>query len=71
MSAQWEGKGPLSHCRTFAPGHRFDPLSGWCDYGCGTRDDGRMVKADRGVVAPGPEYTSEQLQDLLTKATTR
>jgi hypothetical protein len=21
--------------------HRFSPLSGWCDHGCGWRDDGQ------------------------------
>lgn len=58
-------------CRTYSQGHAFDAVSGWCAYGCGTRDDGRMVKADRGVVATGPEYTPEQLQSFRTKANQR
>lgn len=58
-------------CRTFSQGHNFDPVSGWCSFGCGVRDDGRMVKADRGEVAPGPSYTPEQLQDFLTKGLAR
>lgn len=58
-------------CRTFSQGHAFDEVSGWCNYGCGVRDDGRMVKADRGVVANGPEYTPEELQHFRTKANQR
>lgn len=58
-------------CRTYSPGHRFDAISGWCDYGCGTRDDGRLVKADRGVIDPGPEYTAEQLHHLTLRASQR
>lgn len=55
-------------CRTFSPGHTFDPVSGWCVHGCGHREDGRMFITARGVVAEGPEYTPEQLHDFLTKA---
>lgn len=65
-----QGKEMPNGCRKHSPGHRFDPLSGWCEYGCGARDDGRLVKADRGVIVPGPEYTPEQLTELLQRAQT-
>jgi hypothetical protein len=57
----------MSACRKFAAEHSFDPASGWCAHGCGTREDGRMVKSDRGVVAPGHEYTPEELAELREK----
>jgi len=41
--------------------HSFDPLSGWCLFGCGNREDGRIITRDGQVIEKGPQYTSEEL----------
>lgn len=58
-------------CRHYSIGHTFDPISGWCIHGCGVRDDGRIVKVQKGEVASGPAYTAEQLQEFQQKASTQ
>lgn len=46
--------------------HEYDATSGWCIHGCGCRDDGRMVKADRGDVGEQfPTFTHDEINDLL------
>jgi hypothetical protein len=34
--------------------HKFNHESGWCDHGCGVRNDGRIVTRGGAVVRPGP-----------------
>jgi hypothetical protein len=34
-------------------GHRFNPDSGWCEHGCGARDDGRRVNLAGSITRPG------------------
>lgn len=51
--------------------HVFDALSGWCSYGCGVRDDGRVVNPISGnVVDSGPRYTPNELAYLGDRAQT-
>ncbi|WYA78722.1 hypothetical protein LTDYDHKI_CDS0026 [Exiguobacterium phage phiExGM16] len=57
----------MNGCRTHSPGHDFSPVSGWCDWGCGHRDDGRLVIHGT-EKRPGPEYTPEQLDHLQRTA---
>ncbi len=35
--------------------HRFNLWSGWCEQGCGVRDDGRQVSLGGTEIAPAPE----------------
>jgi len=46
--------------------HEFDPVSGWCLYGCGLRQDGRHLTPAGTVIDPGPEYTPEALATIQT-----
>ena len=48
--------------------HSFDPLSGWCLFGCGNRDDGRIVTRDGQVIEKGPQYTAEELGFLQARS---
>jgi hypothetical protein len=48
--------------------HRYDRRSGWCIYGCGVRDDGRIVNHWGTIIADGPEYTPEEQSYLFTIA---
>lgn len=41
--------------------HDFHPESGWCEHGCGRRQDGRHLTTDGSLIDPGPEYTPEAL----------
>lgn len=36
------------------PHHSFNALSGWCDHGCGWRDDGQSSYHPRNITAPAP-----------------
>lgn len=56
----------MNGCRTYSPGHDFDPVSGWCSHGCGHRDDGR-ISINGNDKHPGPEYSAQDLHDFLTK----
>lgn len=47
--------------------HSFDPVSGWCRHGCGTRDDGRHQTPGGQVIDPGPTYYPHDLAKLATK----
>lgn len=58
-------------CRHFSTGHTFDEISGWCIHGCGVRDDGLIFKVNRGIVATGPKYTPQQLDEFRQKASRR
>jgi len=42
--------------------HRFATASGWCLWGCGVRDDGRIVTRGGAVVRPGPHEQPHQFQ---------
>lgn len=44
--------------------HRFDRLSGWCGWGCGNRDDGRIVTRHGVVLRRGPTYSMEALASI-------
>lgn len=44
--------------------HEFHPVSGWCIYGCGLRQDGRHHTTAGSVIDPGPEYTAEALATI-------
>ena len=44
--------------------HRYDVLSGWCVFGCGNRDDGRIVTGAGAVIERGPVYTSTELAEI-------
>jgi len=48
--------------------HSFDPLSGWCIFGCGNRDDGRIVTFAGQVIEKGPTYTGEELGFLQARS---
>lgn len=48
--------------------HRFDFVSGYCVHGCGNREDGRIVSREGNVIAPGPNYTPEELDAIRTRA---
>ncbi len=37
--------------------HRFNPDSGWCEQGCGVRDDGEQHDRHGRVIARAPETT--------------
>jgi hypothetical protein len=43
--------------------HRFNRQSGWCVYGCGNRDDGRIVT--RGGAEVRPSATERPLPPAL------
>ena len=49
--------------------HQFDEISGWCDRGCGVRDDGRVIDRAGNVVFPGPPMSPERLDAHRTKIT--
>ena len=34
----------------FVQRHEYDPISGWCAWGCGCRSDGRIIKVKSGDV---------------------
>ncbi|MDQ1128281.1 hypothetical protein QE381_000409 [Microbacterium sp. SORGH_AS 888] len=40
--------------------HRFDSPSGYCRWGCGVRDDGRVVSRAGDVIYPGPLERPQQ-----------
>jgi hypothetical protein len=44
--------------------HRFDYYSGWCHFGCGNRDDGRITSWNGSVIASGPSYTEDELTEF-------
>lgn len=45
--------------------HDFHPVSGWCVWGCGRRDDGYQINpVSATTIVPAPEYTPEQLANL-------
>lgn len=48
--------------------HSFDPLSGWCTFGCGNRDDGRIISRAGAVIEAGPQYTGEELGYLQARS---
>lgn len=49
--------------------HSFDVLSGWCTFGCGNREDGRIVTRDGVILDPGPNYTPQELAYLQARST--
>lgn len=57
----------MNGCRTAAPGHRYDPVSGWCLNNCGHRSDGRIV-INGDEKYPGPTYTAQQLHQILEES---
>ena len=48
--------------------HSFDPLSGWCIFGCGNREDGRIISRDGRVIERGPGYTGTELEYLAARS---
>ncbi|WP_454137246.1 hypothetical protein [Microbacterium paulum] len=45
--------------------HEFHAISGWCLWGCGSRNDGRIISIKSGqVISPGRTYTREELTRL-------
>lgn len=48
--------------------HSFDPLSGWCTFGCGNREDGRIQTREGNTIAKGPQYTDEELSYLSARS---
>ena len=48
--------------------HSFDPLSGWCVFGCGNREDGGIVSRAGTVLEAGPQYTGEELGYLQARS---
>lgn len=48
--------------------HSFHPLSGWCIFGCGNREDGRIISRDGKVIEKGPQYTGAELADLQARS---
>jgi hypothetical protein len=48
--------------------HSFDPLSGWCTFGCGNREDGRIISRDGKVIEKGPDYTGAELEFLSARS---
>jgi hypothetical protein len=45
--------------------HTFDTDSGWCVYGCGNRDDGRIASKEGSDLYFGPSYTQQELDGML------
>jgi len=48
--------------------HSFDPLSGWCIFGCGNREDGRIVTREGRLIEKGPNYTGPELAQLQARS---
>lgn len=42
--------------------HDFSPISGWCEHGCGNRDDGRIITKQAEVIYAGPDYQQTTLE---------
>lgn len=63
---------PTQTCRTGTItrlAHDFDPHSGWCLNGCGSREDGRRINPVSGnVLVNGPTYTSHELAMMTARA---
>lgn len=49
--------------------HAYDLKSGWCRFGCGNREDGRIVTREGNVIDQGPSYTDTELADMLQNLT--
>lgn len=50
--------------------HVYHPISGWCIYGCGNRDDGRITTREGNQIEPGPKYSDDELAQMKTRADT-
>lgn len=48
--------------------HLFNRISGWCDLGCGNREDGRITTRHGDVIAEGPTYDHDQLDYFRARA---
>jgi hypothetical protein len=42
--------------------HTFNRTSGWCDHGCGNRDDGRITNRTGTILNTGPTHTPAELE---------
>lgn len=41
--------------------HEYDHISGWCQWGCGCRSDGRVTRTSTGdIIYPGRGLTDEE-----------
>jgi hypothetical protein len=47
--------------------HSFDPVSGWCLFGCGNREDGRITTRDGRIIDSGPSYSENELQGIFER----
>lgn len=46
----------------FIQRHEHHPISGWCVWGCGCRNDGRVIRIkDGSVLLPGRQYTPAEI----------
>lgn len=48
--------------------HTFDPVSGWCQHGCGVREDGRITNKSGSILNSGPTYSPTEL-DIFRQQT--
>lgn len=59
-------------CRKFRTdqgrSHTFDQLSGWCIYGCGNRDDGKVIARDGRTLDAGPTYTNAEIAQMKQRS---
>lgn len=57
---------------TGGPGHthRFDPISGWCEF-CNLRDDNRLLGKGGEVYQPGRGYSDQELEKIRQKVRAR
>ncbi len=47
--------------------HRFNRSSGWCEQGCGVRDDGQQTTPAGALVASAPDSTPALFTDDRTE----
>jgi hypothetical protein len=47
--------------------HRFDPVSGWCEF-CNLREDGKLIGRGGEVFRAGREYAPQELDEIRKRA---
>lgn len=55
-----------THCVRDLP-HKWNPVSGWCDRGCGWRDDGHNER--KAIAAASTDYTEPHHQNTHALST--